>query len=138
MGYFTVERGDFSSVYNNYKETGRKEIMKVIKIKELPEVTPANLYNMTSRWVVDESIGAKTMRISQGHLEPDGVVKAHRHENMEQLFIVLKGALLMKSEQEEVRIEEGEAVLIYPGESHATSADNEEADYLVVTGFNYS
>ena len=111
--------------------------MKLIKIKELPKVTPANHYNMTSRWLVDESIGAKSMRISQGHLEPGGMVKAHSHENMEQLFIVLKGALLMKGEQEVVRIEEGDAVLIYPGESHATSADNEEVDYLVVTGFNY-
>ena len=112
--------------------------MRLIKVKELPEVIPPNHYNMTSRWVVDESIGAKSMRISQGHFEPSGEVKAHRHENMEQLFIVLKGALLMKSEQEEVRIEEGEAIFIYPGESHATSADNEEVDYLVVTGFNYS
>ena len=112
--------------------------MKLIKIKELPKVVPANHYNMTSRWVVDESIGAKSMRISQGHMEPSGVGETHTHENMEQLFIVLKGALLMKSDKEEVRIEEGEAVLIYPGEPHATYADNEETDYLVVTGFNYS
>jgi len=112
--------------------------MKLIKIKDLPKATPPNHYNMVSRWVVDESIGAKSMRISQGHMESNGGAKAHTHENMEQLFIVLKGALIMKSDQEEVRIERGEAVLVYPGESHETLADNQETDYLVVTGFNYS
>ena len=71
-------------------------------------------------------------------MEPNGGADAHTHENMEQLFIVLKGALIMKSDQEEVRIEEGEAVLVYPGESHETLADNQETDYLVVTGFNYT
>ena len=112
--------------------------MKLIRIKDLPQATPPNHYNMVSRWVVDESIGAKSMRISLGHMEPNGRADPHTHENMEQLFIVLKGALIVKTGQEEVRIGEGEAVLVFPGESHATIADNEETDYLVVTGFSYS
>ena len=112
--------------------------MKLIRIKDLPQATPPNHYNMVSRWVVDESIGAKSMRISLGHTEPNGRAAPHTHENMEQLFIVLKGALIVKTEQEEVRIGKGEAVLVYPGESHATIADNQDTDYLVVTGFHYS
>ena len=112
--------------------------MKLIRIKDLPEGTPANHYNMMSRWVVDETVGAKSMRISLGHMESNGRADPHTHENMEQLFIVLKGALIVKSEREEVRIGEGEAVLVFPGEPHATIADNQETDYLVVTGFDYS
>ena len=111
--------------------------MKVIRVKEIPRVTPPKHHNMFVRRAVNDSIGAKTMEISFGHLEPNGEVEAHRHEKREQAYIVLKGVMVTRNEQgEEIRVHEGEAVLIYPGEVHATYAGNEETDYVCVTGLN--
>ena len=111
--------------------------MKVIKVKDLPKVTPAHHYNMFVRRAVDDSIGAKTMKVSFGHFEPHGLVEAHTHEKEEQVYIVLKGAMITKNEQgQELRVNEGEALLIYPGEVHATSTGNKETDYICITGLN--
>lgn len=111
--------------------------MKVIRVKELPKVTPPKHYSMFVRRAVDDRIGAKTMEVSFGHLEPHGLVEAHRHEKREQAYIVLKGVMVTKNEQgEELKIHEGEALLLYPGEVHATYAENEETDYICVTGLN--
>ena len=111
--------------------------MKVIKVKELPKVIPPKHYNMFVRRAVDDSIGAKTMKVSFGHFEPHGVVEAHTHEKEEQVYIVLKGVMITKNELgEEFRVNESEALLIYPGEVHATSAGNGETDYICITGLN--
>ena len=113
--------------------------MKVIRVKELPKVTPPKHYNMFVRRAVDDSIGAKTMKVAFGHLEPNGIVEAHTHEKEEQIYIVLKGLMITKNEQgQEVRVHEGEALFIYPGELHTASAGNEETDYICVTGLNPS
>jgi hypothetical protein len=61
--------------------------MKVIRVKELPKVTPPKHHNMFVRRAVDDRIGAKTMVVSFGHLEPNGLVEAHRHEKREQAYI---------------------------------------------------
>lgn len=111
--------------------------MKQIHMRELPVIVPPNHHHMKSRWVADESIGAKTMRVSFGELTPASEVAAHVHPNEEQLFIVLKGELINKNDDEEVVTKPGEAVLIMPGEPHATFTKSEVAEYLVVTGFNY-
>lgn len=111
--------------------------MKVIRVKELPKVTPPKHHDMVIRQVVDDSIGAKTMRVSFDHLEPNGTVEAHKHEKGEKAYIVLKGMIIAKSEWgEEVRTNAGEALLIYPGEVHAISAGNEITDYICVTGLH--
>lgn len=112
--------------------------MKLINIKELPIITPPNHHHMKSRWVVDETIDAKTMRVSFGELTPASEVAAHVHPNEEQLFIVLKGELINKNDDEEIVTKPGEAVLIFPDEPHATFTRSDVAEYLVVTGFNYS
>ena len=130
-----VETSDFFDEFGKNNE--RKEIMKVIRVKELPKVVPPKHYDMFVRRAVDDSMGAKTMKVSFGHFEPNGVVEAHIHEKEEQVYIVLKGVMITKNEWgEEFRVNEGEALLIYPGEVHATSTGNEETDYICITGLN--
>ena len=111
--------------------------MKVIRVKELQKVTPKKHHNMFTLRAVDDSIGAKTMKVSFGRFEPKGVVEAHKHENEEQVYIVLKGVMIVKNEEgQEVRAHEGEALFIYPGELHSASAESEGTDYICITGLN--
>lgn len=110
--------------------------MKVIKLKDLSPVTPPKHYNMHVKRAVDESIGSTTMKVAFGHLEPNGVVDSHIHDSQEQLFIVRKGTMVVKGEDQEFRLKKDDALLIYPGEPHASSAGGEETDYICITGLN--
>ena len=108
--------------------------MKLIKIEELPGVLPAKHYDLLSRRIVDASIGAKAMGVSLVRMEPKGRADPHIHKNSEQLFIVMKGEMAMKTAQGEVRLKQGEAAFIYPGEVHENyNVAEGETEYIIIT-----
>ncbi len=111
--------------------------MKLIRIGDLPGLLPAGHYDLLSRRIVDESIGAKAMKVTIVCMEPNGRADSHVHENAEQLFIVLKGEMVFKTDQEEteIRLKQGEAAFVYPGEAHENyNALEGETEYIVITG----
>jgi quercetin dioxygenase-like cupin family protein len=113
---------------------GGEGIMKVITIEELPGVVPEAHYDLLSYRIVDEKIGAKSMGASLGRMEPSGRTGPHAHEKAEQLFIILKGEMLMKTDRGEARLKQGQAAFIYPGEVHENyNVANGTTEYLVVT-----
>ena len=108
--------------------------MKVITISELPGVVPEAHYDLLSYRIVEPSIGAKAMGASLGRMEPKGRTGPHAHENAEQLFVILKGEMLMKTDRGEARLTAGQAAFIYPGEVHENyNVADGITEYLVVT-----
>jgi quercetin dioxygenase-like cupin family protein len=108
--------------------------MKVITISELPGVVPEAHYDLLSYRIVDANIGAKAMGASLGRMEPKGRTGPHAHETAEQLFVILKGEMLMKTDRGEARLKAGQAAFIYPGEVHENYNVAEGiTEYLVVT-----
>jgi quercetin dioxygenase-like cupin family protein len=108
--------------------------MKVITISELPGVVPEAHYDLLSYRIVDATIGAKAMGASLGRMEPKGRTGPHAHENAEQLFVILKGEMLMKTDRGEARLKAGQAAFIYPGEAHENyNVADGITEYLVVT-----
>ena len=108
--------------------------MKLIRVTDLPGVLPAKHYDLARRRITDESVGAKTMDVCLVRMEPSGRADPHIHEASEQLFIVLSGEMGIKTEQEEARLKEGEAVFIYPGELHNNyNLSDGETSYIIVT-----
>ncbi|MFC2047805.1 cupin domain-containing protein [Chloroflexota bacterium] len=107
--------------------------MKLIRIEDLPTVVPPNHYDLFVRRIVDVSIGAKAMIASLVRMEPTGRVDPHTHDKEVHLFIVLKGEMAMKTAQGEVRVKQGEAAFIYPGEVHENCNVAEgETEYIVI------
>ena len=49
----------------------------------------------------------------------------HHHENEDELFLVVKGTLLMKLRDRELRLEDGEMVIIPRGVEHLPVAEEE-------------
>lgn len=49
----------------------------------------------------------------------------HKHENEDELFMILKGKLLMKLRDKEFELNEGEFIVIPKGVEHKPVADNE-------------
>jgi quercetin dioxygenase-like cupin family protein len=108
--------------------------MKVITIDDIPGVLPADHYDMLSYRIVDATIGAKAMGASLGRMEPKGRTGPHAHENAEQLFVILKGEMLMKTDRGEARLKAEQAAFIYPGEVHENyNVADGITEYLVVT-----
>jgi mannose-6-phosphate isomerase-like protein (cupin superfamily) len=51
-------------------------------------------------------------------IEPGKAFRAHYHEDMEEVFLILKGQASILANGEEAVLREGEAVVIPPGEVH--------------------
>ena len=49
----------------------------------------------------------------------------HHHDEEDELFLVVKGSLLIKLRNRDVRVEEGEFVIIPKGEEHMPTAEEE-------------
>jgi mannose-6-phosphate isomerase-like protein (cupin superfamily) len=49
----------------------------------------------------------------------------HHHETEDELFLVVKGSLLMKLKDRDIRVEEGEFIIIPRGVEHLPVAENE-------------
>ena len=49
----------------------------------------------------------------------------HRHENEDELFLVVKGKLLIKLRDQDIQLEEGELVVIPKGVEHLPVAEEE-------------
>ena len=49
----------------------------------------------------------------------------HKHENEDEFFMILKGNLLMKFRDKEIKVNEGEFIVIPKGVEHKPVADNE-------------
>jgi mannose-6-phosphate isomerase-like protein (cupin superfamily) len=49
----------------------------------------------------------------------------HHHESEDELFLVIKGSLLMKLRDREIRVEEGEFIIIPQGVEHLPVAEEE-------------
>ena len=55
----------------------------------------------------------------------------HHHDNEDELFLVIKGTLLMKLRDQDIEINEGEFVIVPKGVEHMPVA-NEEAHILLI------
>ncbi|MGE5252834.1 MAG: cupin domain-containing protein [Planctomycetaceae bacterium] len=66
-------------------------------------------------------------------MEPGKSFRAHYHEDMEEIFIILKGQAKIIVPGEEAEMARGEAVAIPPGEVHEMkNAGGEDLEYLAI------
>jgi quercetin dioxygenase-like cupin family protein len=114
----------------------KKEIyMKLVKKTKLsPEGFPANHHNLKGCKIIDTASGSKIINAGLVSMEPTGKADPHVHDDLEHLFIVLKGEMGVKTAQGEFRLKAGDAALISPGEVHENyNLLNKKTEYLIVT-----
>ena len=108
--------------------------MKFIHIEDIPGRLPPKHYDLLGRTIADESMGVKDFRVAYTRMEKTGRCDPHTHERAEQLFIVLKGAMMFKGDQGETPVKKGQAVLVKRGEVHSNYNIAEgETEYITVT-----
>jgi len=113
--------------------------MKIFRLKNL-EWVPASHENRESPSVwkkvllqkADLSEGRVQM-VNWCRMEPEKGFRAHYHEDMEEIFIILKGQAKILADGEEAEMGNGDAVVILPREVHEMkNVGGEDLEYLAV------
>jgi quercetin dioxygenase-like cupin family protein len=108
--------------------------MKVIEVEKLPGVVPPAHYDLASRRISESSAKTKNMVVGWTRMEPTGRTDPHTHEDIQHIFIVLKGELRVRVKDEDIFLKPGQAIIISPGELHANfNASKGETEYISVT-----
>lgn len=113
--------------------------MIVVKSKDLNYI-PASHENQQNPEVwkkilfrKEELAKGRIQMISWAKLPKDNSFKAHYHESMDEIFIILNGKTIIKVANEEAELEKGDAVLIPAKLTHKmTNVCNEDVMYIVV------
>ena len=108
--------------------------MKFITIEDIPGKVPPKHYDLLGRVFVDESVGVKDFRVAFTRMEKTGRCDPHVHEEAEQIFLILKGAMMFVSDEGERPLKKGQAAIVLRGEVHSNyNIADEETEYLTVT-----
>lgn len=108
--------------------------MKFITIEDLPGKVPAKHYDLLGRVFIDDSVDVKDFRVAFTRMQKTGRCDPHVHEDAEQIFIVLKGAMMFVSDEGETPLKQGQSVIVYRGEVHSNyNMADVETEYLTVT-----
>ena len=113
--------------------------MKIIRSKELKFI-PASLEDKKSPGVwkkilleKDDLINGRVQMVNWSKLPVGSSFKSHYHQDMEEVFIILKGKAKIKVDKEEELIEKGDLVVIPMKKVHQMkNAGKEEVEYLVL------
>jgi len=113
--------------------------MKIFRLKDM-EWVPASHESPQSPSVwkkvllqkADLAEGRMQM-VNWCRMEPEKAFRAHYHEDMEEIFIILKGQAKILIGGEEAELGEGDAVVIPPREVHEMkNVGGEDLEYLAV------
>jgi len=108
--------------------------MKFMTIDEMPGRVPPQHYDLLGRVLADESLGVKAFKVSYTRMEESGRCDPHVHETGEQLFIVIKGAMMFVSKDGKQPLRQGQAVLVSRGEEHSNyNIAGGATEYITVT-----
>jgi mannose-6-phosphate isomerase-like protein (cupin superfamily) len=113
--------------------------MKIFRLKDI-EWIPASHENQQSPSVWKKVLLQKAdllegqvQMVNWCRMEPGRAFQPHYHEDMEEIFIILKGQAKIFVHGEEDELGEGEAVVIPPREVHEMkNVGGEDLEYLAV------
>ncbi len=109
--------------------------MKIRNIREVAAqvMTKPDQEGLIVRNVINKgNTGARRVILLTSELPPGKVHLLHRHPNAEQIMYVLEGSCLALSEDEPVRLNEGDAVYIVQGEWHGVRNDTDRSAVTLV------
>ncbi len=109
--------------------------MKIRNIREVDAqvMTKPDQEGLIVRNVINKgNTGARRVDLLTSELPPGKVHLLHRHPNAEQIMYVLEGSCLALSEDEPVRLNEGDAVYIVQGEWHGVRNDTDRSAVTLV------
>lgn len=81
----------------------------------------------------DELFEGRVQMVNWARLPAGSSFRAHYHEDMEEIFVVLNGPVEMHVDSAVCRLLPGDAIVIAPGEVHSmTNRAGADVDYIVI------
>jgi len=109
-------------------------MVKIISLESLDEYSPPRHYDIFNKQIVGRSMGAEKMSVALGRIEPGGWAEIHTHDNSEHCHFMLKGEVTVTMPNDNIRVQEGQAVWTGANEAHGMKNEgSQEALYLVVS-----
>jgi mannose-6-phosphate isomerase-like protein (cupin superfamily) len=113
--------------------------MKRIRLQEL-EFIPAGHEDPKSPGVLiknlfkkNDSLGGHLQMVNWAKLRVGRSFRPHYHEDMEEIFIILKGKARIQIQQEEAELEPEEVVVVPAGQVHEMkNTGDREVEYIVI------
>ena len=114
--------------------------MKIIKTEELKYMpashedsqNPASLKKILFK--KNDLSGKWVQMINWCLLNPNQCFKAHYHESMEEIFIIIKGEVQITAGEREEVLKQGDAVIIKPKEVHTMKNLTDKQVYYLAIG----
>ena len=99
-----------------------------------PEAKELDLPGRTVRvFIGTEKLSSDRMTIGMTEVPPESSMTPHTHEDMEEIFIIVKGKANVTVEKEEGALGQGDAVVIPAGAVHEMeNIGSEDVEYVVV------
>ena len=80
----------------------------------------------------NELLAGQVQMVNWARLPKDSAFQPHYHEDMQEVFVMLGGPVSMRVEEQEVELNEGDAILVSPREIHEMKNLSEnDVDYIV-------
>lgn len=70
----------------------------------------------------EELSGGRVQMINWTKLLVGRTMRAHKHENMEEIFVILAGSAMFRAGDREVLLQRGDAIRVYARETHEMKA----------------
>lgn len=117
----------------------RNKVMKVIRANER-QFVPAGHENPERPGVYkkvlavkDELFAGRVQMVNWARLPADAAFRRHFHEDMEEIFIIIRGRAEARVESSTVTLEAGDTIIISPREAHEMRAlSGQPVEYIVV------
>lgn len=114
--------------------------MKIIRGHEV-EFAPAahadpNVPGVVRRVLAtrDDFQAGQTMMLNWAQLPVGKSFRPHFHENMQEAFVIIRGQVTMKVDNEDIALDRGDAVLVSPREVHSMENTGKEVAEFIVFG----
>lgn len=84
----------------------------------------------------DELLDGRVQMINWARLPQGASFRAHYHEDMEEVFVMLRGQATMEVDGESVELAEGDTIFVAPREVHAMRNTIDDDVHYVVIGIS--
>jgi len=103
--------------------------LKFVKVGEIQPTTPDKHYALFGRSIHS----GEKVAVARIWMSAFGGAEIHEHDS-EHVFYILKGGAKMFDGKETHYVEEGESIIVEPGEPHAFTGNGRvDCEYIVVT-----
>ena len=108
--------------------------MKIVRLAEIPEEGVSHNPEILKRVILRKNEVPHLTNLTMSSFQPGQVTKAHAHQDMTEVFLVISGTGCILVDGKQVSLEKGSCAIIEPGESHQLANLSREPFDLIYFG----